>query len=373
MTLPPDGFFLEEISRERNGEMLRIMEDSPIETSGLTIGFDRAPDIFAIPELFSERVACVGFLKEGKLFGFAMMSYQERYVDGEPRLVMYYGNAHVKIEGRGHGFIYRVSDRLFRGRDERSEIGYAIVMTGNRAAEKFIGQRKPGYPDLPVSRVIGALCAKNILILGRKKESGEFRVRRATLDDVDAIVSLLQDEFHPRLFGPVIDRDIFLENAARRPGCGLSDHYVAERDGEVVGTCAAWSMEQLRQTRIIRYRAKLKLAKKVHALFARLAGFPSMPGEGERIKDVTITDCAVRDRKPEIFEALLRHIYNELHERKYNMMTVGSCRRDPLLRAARGFIGYQVVSNIVLFAKDPSLLAEGRIDASLPYVDVAMV
>jgi len=373
MTFPPDGFYLEEISRERNGEMLRILEESPIETRGLTIGFDRAPDIFALPELFSKRVACVGFLKEGELFGFAMLSYQKKYVDGAPRLVMYYGNAHVKIEGRGHGFIYRVSDRLFRGRDERSDIGYAIVIPGNTAAARFIGQRKPGYPDFPASRVIGALCARNILILGRKKERGEFRIRRATLDDVEAIVSLLQAEFRPRLFGPVIDRDTFLENAARRPGCGLSDHYVAEKHGEIVGTCAAWDMERLRQTRIIRYGPKLKLGKAAHRLFARLAGFPPMPGEGDRIKDVTITDCAVRDRKPEILEALLRRIYNELHARKYNMMTVGSCRQDPLLRAARRFIGYQVVSNLVLFAKDPSFLAEGRIDASLPYVDFAMV
>ncbi|MGZ5468795.1 MAG: hypothetical protein ACXW2O_02635 [Candidatus Aminicenantales bacterium] len=373
MTFASDGFYLEEISRERNGDMLRIMEDSPIETRGMTIGFERAPDIFAIPELFSERVACVGFLKGEELFGFAMMSFQERYVDGAPRSVMYYGNVHVKTEGRGHGFFYRVSDRIFRCRDGRSEIGYAIVMSGNRTAEKFIGRGKPGYPDFPASRVIGVLSARNILILGRTKESAEFSVRRATLDDVDAMVLLLQDEFRPRLFGPIIAKDTFLENAARRPGCGLSEHYVAERGGEIVGTCAAWDMERLRQTRIIHYGAKLKIAKKAHALFARLAGFPQMPGEGDRIKDVTITDCAVRDRKPEILEALLRRIYNELRERKFNMMTVGSCRQDPLLRAARGFIGYQVVSNIVLFAKDPSLLAEGRIDASLPYVDLAMV
>jgi len=373
MTPASDVFHLEEISRERNGEMLEILTESPIETPGLTVGFDRAPDIFALPELFSERVTCAGVLKGDELFGFAMLSYQKRYVNGEPRLVMYFGNAHVRKDDRGHGFTYRIADRLFKGRDRRSDIGYAIVMTGNKPAERFIGQHKAGYPDFPASRTIGALCARNILILGRKKESPAFRVRRATLADVDAIVSLLRDEFRPRLFGPVVDRDTFLENAARRPGCGLEDHYVAERDGEVVGTCAAWDMERLRQTRIIRYGTKLGLAKKVHSLFAPLAGFPILPREGERIKDVTITDCAVRERRPEILEALLRKISNDLHARAYNMMTVGSSRQDPLLRATRGFISHPVVSNIVLFAKDPALLAEGRIDASLPYMDLAMI
>lgn len=373
MNRPSDGFHVEEIGPERNRAMLRILEGSPIEARGLTIAFHREPDIFAVPALFFERATCAGFFKGEELLGFAMLSTQKRYVNGEPRLVMYYGNAHVKDEGRGHGFVYRVSDHLFRGGDERAEIGYAVVMTGNKAAERFIGLRRPGYPHLPYSRVIAALCARNILIMARKKESREYRVRGATLADVDAMVSLLQDEFRRRLFAPVIDSGIFLDNVAKRPGCELSNYYVAEKNGEIVGTCAAWDMGRLRQTKILRYGARLKFVKKGHAIFARLAGFSPMPGEGDTIKEVTITDCAVRGRKPEILAALLRKIYNEYRVRKYNMLTVGSCRHDPLLQATREFASYPVISNIVLFSKDPSLLAEGRIDASLPYVDLAML
>jgi hypothetical protein len=55
------------------------------------------------------------------------------------------------------------------------------------------------------------------------------------------------------------------------------------------------------------------------------------------------------------------------------MMTFGSSRRDPLLRAARRFAGATVVSSIVCFAEDPSLLANGPIGASLPFVDLAMI
>ncbi len=373
MSLPPEALCIETIGRERNGDMLRIIGESPIETPGLTVAFDRAPDVFAIPELFSERVTCLGFLEAEELLGFAMLSYQKRYVNGEPRLVMYYGCAHVKPEGRGRGFLYRISDRLFRDHDERSDIGYAIVMAGNRPAERIIGPRRFDYPYLPASRIAGTLCARNILILGRRKESAGFRVRRATPADTDAMVSLLQEEYRARLFGPVIDRAAFLENAVKRPGCGLEDHYVAERDGEIVGTCAAWDTERLRQTRVIRYGARLRLAAKAHALLAGPAGFPPMPREGERIKDVTITDAAVRERSPEILEALLRTISNDLYAKRCHMMTVGSCRRDPLLRATRAFVGFTVVSNIVLFAGDPTLIEEGRVDASLPYVDLAMV
>jgi hypothetical protein len=364
---------LRQIGRERNRDMLRILEESPIVTRDLTVGFERWPDVFAIPELFSERVACVGFLKGEELFGFAMLAYQKRYVNGEPRRVMYFGNVHVKREGRGRDFTCRVSDYFATEKDDRPDIGYALVMSGNRAAETFIGHRKPGYPDLPYSRRIGSFCAWNILVTRRKKESQKFRVRRAAAADVDAIVALLQDEFRRRLFGPVIDRRTFLENTSRRPGCGLLDYFIAEREGEVVGTCAAWDMGRLKQTRIVRYGTKLEFVRRGYAVLARLAGSAPMPGKGETIRDVTVTDCAVRKRDPDILEALLRKIYNEYRERKYQMLIVGGCRHDPLLAATAKFVTHPVVSNIVLFAYDPSRLAEGRIDVSLPYVDPAML
>jgi hypothetical protein len=373
MTPATDDVRLETLTRERNGDMLKILSASPIETPWLTVGFERAPDIFALPELFSDRVAWMGALKAGALAGFAMLAAQTRYVGGRPRRVLYFGNAHVRPGDRGRGFLSRIADRLFREREEGADIGYAIVMTGNRAAERFIGRRPAGCPDFPASRPIGDLCARNILILGPKRESRAFHVRRATAADVDAMVSLLREEYRPRLFGPLIDRDTFLRSADERPGCGIEDHYVAERDGGVVGTCAAWDMERLRQTRIIRYGAKLALARKGLALLAPWTGSPAWPRAGERVRDVTITDCAVRGRDPEVLEALLGKISNDLRAKGYHMMTVGSSRRDPLLRAARRFAGTTVVSNVVCFAKDPSLLAEDSIDVSLPFVDLAMI
>jgi hypothetical protein len=364
---------LETLTRERNGDMLRILEASPIETPGLTVGFERAPDIFALPELFSDRVTWMGALEGGTLVGFAMLAAQTRYVGGRARRVLYFGNAHVRAGDRGRGILSRIADRLFREREEGADIGYAIVMTGNRAAERFVGRRPAGCPDFPASQPIGELCARNILILGPKRESRAYRVRRASAADVEAMVCLLREEYRSRLFGPVLDRDTFLRSTDERPGCGLEDHYVAERDGRIVGTCAVWDMERLRQTRIVRYGAKLVLARRGLALLAPWTGSPAWPRAGERVRDVTITDCAVRARDPEVLEALLARISNDLRAKGYHMMTFGSSRRDPLLRAARRFAGATVVSSIVGFAEDPSLLANGPIASSLPFVDLAMI
>jgi hypothetical protein len=44
-----------------------------------------------------------------------------------------------------------------------------------------------------------------------------------------------------------------------------------------------------------------------------------------------------------------------------------------LLRATKRFLGQTTVSEIVLFSTDPSLLEDGRVDTSLPYIDLAML
>lgn len=373
MTAAADGFSVREIGRERNEDMRRILAASPVETRGLAVGFSRDPDVLAIPELFSERVKCVGFFRGEALVGFAMLMGQARYVDGTPREVMYFGSAHVTEEGRHRGFMRRASDFLFDGREAWPDLGFVVVMRGNRSTEKFIGRREPGYPGFPHSRAIGTLRAKNVLIAGPRKESGTCAVRRAEPRDVEPIVALLRAEYKGRLFAPVVDMDAFLRDLARRPGCALADHRVAEKNGRIVGTCAAWDMGRLKQTRIVRYGWKLKGLRAVHSAVGLLGGFPRLPREGEVLRDVTVTDWAVENGDPEILEALLRNISNEYRARRYSVMTVGGPIDDPALGAADRFPGPSVLSTIVMFSRDPGLLEKGRVDTSRPYVDLAML
>ena len=368
-----EEYHLKKISREWNWEMLRILGETPIETPGLSVVFDRQPDIFAIPRLFSDRVECVGFFRGASLAGFAMLMFQSRCVNGEPRTVAYFGNAHVKKEARGRGFANRAAGYLAREMSGVCDLGYAVVMTGNRAAGRFIGRDWPGQPDPIHSKVVATLRAKSILVMGRRRESDGYRVRRAELSDVDAMVGLLRDEFRARLFAPVVDRDSFLLNLSARPGCDLSRYYVAERDGDVVGTCAAWDTAGMKQNRIVRYGRKLKWLRGAHAAAAALLDFPPLPKEGGTTREVTVTGCAVCGRDPEILEALLSRIHNDCAQKEYNLLIVGSCGQDPMLQATKRFLGQTTVSEIVLFSTDPNLLAAGRIDASLPYVDLVML
>lgn len=366
-------FYLKEIGKEYNGEMLAILKESPVESGGLTICFDREPDIFLIPELKSDYTKCVGFFREKELLGFAMLSYQNAYVNRKPKTVMYFCNVYVKKEGRHQRFIFKAGEYLLEKIYNNASLGYAIVMKGNKPAEGYINRRDSQFPSMAFSKLISFLDVKNIILTRKKKESSKYKVRHARNEDIDVIVALLDKEFSRRLFAPVIDREMFLQNLKRRPDFNITNYFVAEKGEEIVGVCAAWDTSAFRQNKVIFYRKSFRIKKILFFLLGAFFKFPPLPREGEAFRDVTITDFAIKEREPEVMEALLLEIYNEYREKKYNMLIFGSYYNDPLLKAAKRFFSKSVISNIILFSKDKLYLKDGKIDTSMPYIDIALL
>ena len=57
----------------------------------------------------------------------------------------------------------------------------------------------------------------------------------------------------------------------------------------------------------------------------------------------------------------------------YHFMIWGSSVDDPLLKAAKGFMRQQIISNIVLFLTDERWLTEGMVKNKLPYIDLSAI
>jgi len=280
---------------------------------------------------------------------------------------------YVKKEGRHKRFVFKAGEYLLEKTYNNANLGYAIVMKGNKPAESYINRLDDQFPSMAFSKCISFLDVRNIILTRRKKESSKYKVRHAGNEDIDVIVALLDMEFSGRLFAPVIDREKFLRNLNRRPDFDITNYFVAEKDEAIVGVCAAWDTSAFRQNKVICYRKSFKLKKILFLLFGAVFKFAPLPREGEVFRDVTVTDCAIRKRNPKVMEALLLKIYNEYREKKYNTLIFGSYYNDPLHKAAKKFFSKSVVSNIIIFSKDKSYLEDGKIDTSMPYIDMALL
>lgn len=160
---------VQQIGKELNEEMLKILMESPMENEGLSLCLDRSPDIFQVPELFFDDYKAYGFFKDDQLVGYGMICEKELIVQGKPKLVGYFANLYVKKEARKLGWLYKASQPLFQEIMEKTNLGFATTVEGNRATEKMIGRRISKFPLMPFSETIGLYLIQNILVTTRKR------------------------------------------------------------------------------------------------------------------------------------------------------------------------------------------------------------
>jgi GNAT superfamily N-acetyltransferase len=360
------------IGPEHNEEMLEILRDSPMESDGLTLCLDRSPDIFAVPRLFFDTFNAYGFFMDDRLAGFAMICRKKLYVNGIPREIGYLANLYVRPEARKKGWLYKASEPLFKQVMEEIGFGYATTVKGNRNTEPMVGRRIRKFPFIPHSKTIIDLEIKNILITFKKKQDKKYSVRRATENDIPEISRLLDSEYKSRLFGPISTPGDIERLLSKRPGFTISDYYLAELQGRVVGVCSAWDNSNIRNIRVLAYRGVFRLVKATHSLAAPLLGFPALPKPGAAFREIQMNDFAVEDRNPDILRALILRIYADYRKKGYNMLQIASYQGDPLLSATRGFITQPLFSRIIIGAADPDLVTREEIDCTRPFIDIAL-
>lgn len=362
-----------ELEEEWNEKMLAVAQESPVESGGFHILFDRSPDIFTIPKLTSYRYRCGGLFRKDEMLGYAIATFQKRYIYHQ-RLanVMYVGNMHVKEEGRGAGFFYRMSNFFFGGLDPDVEYFYAYIMENNEPALNLVNRRHPRFPDAPYAKKVGLISMVNILLTIPVRMSRKYTVRTATYDDIDPIVELLQEEYSIRFLAPEMNRDIFLRNLKQRPNFGIENYAVALTGNQIVGVCSCWDMTSFKKNRVLKYGVAFGMIRLLYNAGAPLLGIPSLPSPGEAFRDITIAEYAVKDREPAIMEALLRYAYNEFKRQEYHSIILGASVDDPLLSFTKNFYTKQVRSHVVLGSMQWEKLVEKE-NIPLIYADAVQI
>ena len=360
------------LDKSFNTEMLRILRSSPITTNKITLCFDRQPDIFLLAEIKYEHFSYLGFFINDKLSGFVLNGYHKALVNGNPETVFHFTDYYIEPEARGKSFNFMISEYLFKETYQNAKLGYAIIMEGNKEALSLIGRRHPKYPHVPWTRIINKLEVKTIMITWPLKLSALYKIRHAEKKDIPVIVSLLNSEQSGRLFGGLFSESTFEGYITNRTGLAINDYYLAEdKQGSICGVCAAWDCTSFKQNRVLNYGSGFLTAKLFFNFLSLIFGFSALPGKGEAFRDINVTDYAVRNRDPQIMNALLRAIYIDYRKSGYQSIIWGSNAGDSLLTATRGFFSQSVISNIVLLGTQPDLIEENVVQNNLPYIDVA--
>ena len=363
-----ENCYIAPIDESYNRQMLSILANSPIVANGLSLCFDKAPDIFAIPRLKYSTSEHAGFFQQESLKGFASLGYYDAFVGGQEERVFTFYNFFLLPELRGDRIAGMAMKEFFSRAREKANYGISVTLKGNRPAESYIGRQVHDW--MPPTRIIDELVVKSIFLSYSKQNKTEYPVRNARLEDIPDIIKLLNEEHRQRDFGLIFQEEGFLSALDKR-GLEITDYYVAtNRKGAIKGVCLAWDCFPFRRTRVLKFSANfypLLFAYKVLEKFLPMAPFPE---KGESFHELTITDYAVADRNIVILHALLSEIYYRNLNRKYHFMNFASCRSDKLLKAATGFWHKDIVSHIIFTSLDA---ARYTLQTRLPYIDIAFL
>ncbi len=360
------------LTPEDNEKMLELLKASPIESGDLSICFDRQPDIFIMANLKYKPAKYIGLFIGDRLIGFGLVGYHIGMFNSTAQEVYHLSNIFVDKEYRGRGFLLRAHRMFFEEVLDKSLPGYAVIMKGNKNAERYIGWQSKKYPYMPKSSLLSEYDVRNIIITTKKRESKEV-VRKATGKDIGTIISLLKDEFSNRLFAPDISDVSFQMNIRERPDFSISNYYVVERNSQVIGVCAAWDCSSFKQIRILKYSRKFRLIKNGYNLIAPLLKLPRLPYPGQAFKAIYITDVSIKNRDPRVFNALLRKVYNEYKQKEFNLIVLGSYKNDQLLDATNDFFYQSVESNVYLYYDNDKTRTEIEQNNRKPYIDIAFL
>jgi hypothetical protein len=334
----------------------------PIE-AGFSFVFDRRPDFFAWPDAVFERATYVGAFRGERLVGYALCGVTRGFTGAGVTPFFYVGDWRVLPELRGAGLALKLALAHIERRPADCRLGFFLIKEGNRAAEAFMrpDRRLPLFAFRPLCR----LDAVNVLLLRLPPPPGRARVRLAVPSDHAAVAALVRRELGARLFGPP-------PPAALAPA---PPTWVAERDGRIVGTVAAWDEGDLRRTRVLRYPLAGRLLRAAYEA-GRLAyrGAATLPAAGEAFRALTLTRLAVDGRDPVVLADLLGAIAREARPRGYHMLHVGFTAGDPLAAATRGFLVQRFRSRVFLLQqRDGAGPAAEPPGARDPYIDLALV
>lgn len=359
------------IDSNYNTEILKIIQSSPNTTDNLTVCFDRQPDFFRLAEIRYDPFIYYGYFRLNELKGLCGIGYHEAMVNGKPDTVFNIRDYYISRESRGLGFGLKLSEKFFKDTHKNTDTGYVVILAGNKASLGYIGRRNEAFPFVPYSRIINQQDVRNIMIVWPVCRSRKYKIRKAHLTDIPDIVSLLNNEHRERLFGKLYSADTFQSYLNKRPGLTLDNYYIAmDRDGRSCGVCAAWDCHEFKQTRVMNYGRRFRLSKVAYKGLSVIFRVPSLPEPGECFKDIIITDYAVLERNPEIMNALLKAVYIEARENRYQNILFGSSADDPMLKASEGFFFQSIISNIVLVSRDINKLEPGAVRNHLPYIDI---
>jgi|SRR5688500_3730880 hypothetical protein len=311
--------------------------------SDLVLSVRRDPDFDALYRLQSEDWLSVVVELDGAVEGTGTIVVRDGYVGGAVRKVGYLGDLRLSPVLQGRLLLDRFYGTLLE--DVRARYGCelfltSVIATNERALRALTRptsrSRRAGRPEYTAA---GDFDIRSLhLLLPRRADGSDFRIRRATWNDLTVIAHLLDEDGRTRPFGFVFSETELARRLRAWPGFSIESFYVAEdAAGEIVGSIALWDAAPVKRMVVREYRGAMRRLRAGYNVAAAFLGRPGLPTRGGMLRYQYVTHQAIKSNDPRVLRALLARAHRDVRRTGYHFLSICAPHGSALEPAFRGF------------------------------------
>ncbi|MDO8509299.1 MAG: hypothetical protein Q7S27_06490 [Nanoarchaeota archaeon] len=332
----------------------------------ISIAFETEPSFFdALSVLGKEQQVVAGKTDDGNLMGFGVRSIREAYVNGEMVDIGYLSSLRGHPKYRGGTFIAR-GFKKFRELDKDGKVPFYIttIVEDNIAAKKILEKTRVAMPFYyPIDTLSTFLIKPQ-----RSKMKNEYEIFRGDSLSLEEIVEFMNREGKNKQFYPHYQETDF--GSCRLRNLEKEDFYIASKDDKIVGVVAKWDQESFKQTRVVDYDKKTKIARAFINLASRFSNIPHLPKAGELLHYFYAAFPTVKDNNPRILKELLSAMASDRENKEYDYFTLGLTEKDPLREGVKSFSPREYKSRIYMVSFDKSRENLKFLNGRIPYLEL---
>jgi len=375
-------FYFDLASEQDDPELRALMAEGVME-GDIAITFRREPSYFKGVCVYgdcNQVIKCVD-TRTQRVVGLGCRSTSSAYIDGAARRVGYLSDLRSVPEirrgtllARGFGYLRQLHEA------DPVQFYFCVMYEGNSVAvDNLVG----GRAGLPAFREFGRVLTPALHLdfpKGPLRLEG-VSVERAKPQQMPAIVRFLNEWQRHKQLAPVYREADFGVGAAARRFAGLraEDFLLALREGEIVGTIAAWDQHSFRQTHVERYSRRLALVRPLYNLASSLTPLKALPRAGARIPFLYFSCMCAYEHDTDILRVLLRAMYNSTRSGPWHYAIVGLHEADPYARLLQEYRRIEAAGRVFIVhyppgsGDVPALLDAQRQESQRTYVEVACI
>lgn len=323
---------------EDNSDLCDLFAQTPMR-GDLVLATDRSPHFSALYDLQKGEHECWVFLRDGKICGCCALIVRDGWVNGKHTKVCYLGDLRTSPRARA---VSRYYGQLLRSVTERHDVQhfYTCLMASNRAAILALTRRSKERSQQPRYALLRNYDAVQIhfSLPKMRRRTRNLRIGPATPSDTPEIAKHLHQDHQRRPFGYRYDRGEFEHRLKAWPGFTLEKTYLArDPEGQLVGLATVWDAWDVKRYRVLEYRGTMRWVKRLLSLSSLMVRHPPLPREGDCFRYAYLSNLSVPAERPEVLQALLRHIYVEQFRMGYHFLMLYLEQGSPLSAGLKGF------------------------------------